>query len=213
MLDHGAMTGAQSASAAVGVVLAGGAGSRLDGAKAAAKLGGRPLVSYPVNAFRAAGLRVVVVAKPDSRLGGIDCEVLLEPAVPTHPLVGLLAAIEAFAPAPIVVCACDMPFVPATILVHLARLREPLVVAAPGGRLQPLLGRYEPSLEPGLARSLDGLEPLTAAVSALGARLIGDEELARFGDPSMIAVNVNTAAELATAERTLGGEPEDPAVS
>ncbi|MGH2902423.1 MAG: NTP transferase domain-containing protein, partial [Solirubrobacteraceae bacterium] len=55
----------QGSSSPIGVILAGGKGRRLDGAKASALLGGRPLASYPVAAMRAAGLEALLVAKPD----------------------------------------------------------------------------------------------------------------------------------------------------
>jgi molybdopterin-guanine dinucleotide biosynthesis protein A len=56
----------------LGVVLAGGRGSRLGGAKPTAELAGRPLVSYPLAALAAAGLDAVVVAKPGTDLDGTN---------------------------------------------------------------------------------------------------------------------------------------------
>jgi molybdenum cofactor guanylyltransferase len=56
--------------AATGVVLAGGRGSRLGGAKAMAELAGRPLIAYPLAALAAAGLDAFVVAKPGNDLRG-----------------------------------------------------------------------------------------------------------------------------------------------
>lgn len=52
----------------VGAVLAGGAGSRLGGAKAMVKLAGRPLISYPLAAIEQADLEPVVVAKACTEL-------------------------------------------------------------------------------------------------------------------------------------------------
>ena len=52
----------------VGVVLAGGAGRRLGGAKPATLVAGRPLISYPIAALRAVCAPVAVVAKRDSPL-------------------------------------------------------------------------------------------------------------------------------------------------
>ncbi|HET9153212.1 MAG TPA: NTP transferase domain-containing protein, partial [Solirubrobacterales bacterium] len=53
-----------SADRALGVVLAGGRGSRLGGGKAGIELAQRPLISYPLAAIEAAGLEAVVVTKP-----------------------------------------------------------------------------------------------------------------------------------------------------
>ena len=47
-------------------VLAGGASRRMGAPKACVELGGRPLISYPLEAAAAAGLSAVVVAKDAS---------------------------------------------------------------------------------------------------------------------------------------------------
>ena len=70
---------------ALGVVLAGGRGSRLGGAKPTAELAGRPLISYPLAALAEVGLEAVIVAKPDTDLPPLDVDVLTEPAEPVHP--------------------------------------------------------------------------------------------------------------------------------
>jgi len=205
MLDHAPMSRSDSAGA-VGVVLAGGAARRMGGVKAAAMLGGHPLISYPLAAFHAAGMRAVVLAKRGSDLGG-PWEVVLEPDEPVHPLCGILAALHALAPAPIVVCPCDLPFVSPALLAHLASAPDALAVAAPAGRVQPLLGRYEQPLAPALERALAARAPLRDTVLSLGARLLDDGELARFGDPARICTNVNSPADLAAAESALGAGP------
>jgi molybdopterin-guanine dinucleotide biosynthesis protein A len=120
-----------------------------------------------------------------------------------RPLIGYpLAALEE-AGMEAVVVACDMPFVSAELLAWLAATAEPLVVPSVGGRLQPLLARYDHSLEPALAEGLAGRAPLQSTVAGLDPRLIREEELARFGDPRRLCFNVNTHSDLETAERLL----------
>lgn len=187
----------------LGVVLAGGQGQRLDGGKATARLGGRSLASYPVAAMRAAGLQTLMVAKPDSALPDLGCRVLREPSSPRHPLCGILAALRASEGRPLVVCACDMPFVPPSLLAWLGALDAPLAIAHDGERPHPLLGRYDPALAGGLASQLEREAPLRMAVAALDARIVGAEELERFGDPRRICLNVNTATDLKHAQRLL----------
>lgn len=189
--------------APLGVVLAGGQGRRLDGGKATARLGGRSLASYPVQAMRAAGLQTLVVAKPDSALPDLDCRVLREPSRPQHPLCGILAALRASAGRPLVVCACDMPFVPSSLLAWLGALDAPMATAHDGERSHPLLGRYDPVLLDALTGQLERRAPLRTVVAALGARIVGADELARFGDPQRICLNVNTPADLEHAQRLL----------
>jgi molybdopterin-guanine dinucleotide biosynthesis protein A len=184
-------------------VLAGGGGRRLGGAKAGAELAGRPLIGYPLAALEEAGMEAVVVAKADSDLPPLAVPLVEEPRRPRHPLCGIVAALRHAGERPLVVVACDMPFVSAELLAWLAATAEPLVVPSVGGRLQPLLARYDHSLEPALAEGLAGRAPLQSTVAGLDPRLIREEELARFGDPRRLCFNVNTHSDLETAERLL----------
>lgn len=181
-----------------GAVLAGGRGSRLGGAKATANLAGKPLIAYPLAALAAAGLDPFVVAKPGTLLPALTAELVFEPAEPTHPLAGIVAALR-HANRPLVVLGCDFPFVPAALLRSLADAPEPLVVPAPGSDAQPLVARWSPALLPDLEAALAREEPLRRTVVALSPRLLDDAELALFGDPARILFNVNTPADLRAA--------------
>ena len=180
----------------VGVVLAGGVGRRLGGAKATAELAGRPLVAWPLAALREAlgtGGEVVVVAKPATELpAALGVEVWIEPATPSHPLVGLVRALEGAGGRPVLVCPVDVPFVTAATLARLAR--TPGALAGDGARVHPLLGRWEPGTLPALREVLAAGEPLPAmrALAAdLGARALEVD----VGE----LVNVNTPEDLAAA--------------
>ena len=181
------------------LVLAGGSGSRLGGAKATVLLGGRPLIDHVLDAARAGGLEPVVVAKADSSLPPLNCRIVIEPARPRHPLCGIVAGLRAVGESAAVVCACDMPFVSGELLAWLEGLQTPLAVAAVGGRPQPLLGHYGASLLDQLERKLAAEPPMRELVRDLGALLLGEAELQRFGDPLRLCLNINTPAELAAA--------------
>jgi molybdopterin-guanine dinucleotide biosynthesis protein A len=220
----------------VGAVLAGGRGRRLGGGKATALLAGRPLISYPLAAMAAAGIDAFVVAKPDTELpplaggsigdrGAARVEVVRESAEPSHPLMGIIAALR-HAGRPVVVLAGDMPLASPALLAALASggiaapsggstltvdrpldlgifAEAPLVVPAPGGQPEPLQARWSPALLPALEAALAREEPLRRTLAALSPRLIGDVELARFGDPARMFLNVNDAADLRRAEAEL----------
>jgi molybdopterin-guanine dinucleotide biosynthesis protein A len=179
------------------------------------ELNGRPLYSYPLAAIEAAGLDVVVCTKqgeaPPSRGSIVVSEptkeprdlvaVLEEPAEPRHPLCGIVAALRMGRP--VVAVACDLPFVAPGLIELLAEAREPLVVPTLDGRPQALLARYEPSRLPRLEAALEREEPLTRTVESLGPRLLGEDELGRFGDPRRLLFNVNEPDDLREAEALL----------
>lgn len=174
--------------------------------KAGLALAGRPLITYPVDALAAAGLVPLVVAKESSDLPDLECPIVREPDQRTHPATGILAALDA-AGGPVVVLAGDMPFVPAQLLAVLARLSGPAVLPILAGRAQPLLARYEPSAATRLERAVERDEPLLDAVRALDPLVLGADELAGFGDPDLIAFNVNDRDDLAAAERLVKAAP------
>ncbi|MHB8492601.1 MAG: molybdenum cofactor guanylyltransferase [Solirubrobacteraceae bacterium] len=182
-------------------VLAGGRGSRLAGAKPGTELAGRPLIAYPIMAARAAGLGVLVVAKRQTPLPALDCEILVEPDEPRHPLCGVIAAL-AHHGAPVVVIACDMPLVPAPLLALLASCPGPAAVAL-DGRPEPLLARYEPGQLAQLELAVRERRAAHTVLADQATVLIGERDLAAFGDPVSICMNVNDARDLAEAERLL----------
>jgi molybdopterin-guanine dinucleotide biosynthesis protein A len=189
-------------SGALGAVLAGGRSSRFGAPKALAELGGRTLLDRALETVVAAGLEPVVVARKDSPLPPrLTARVVRDPPGDPHPLRAIAAALHDGRAA--VVLGCDMPFVPAALLAWLAELSDPLAVAEIGGRLQPLLGRYGPNVTAELEAAAERGEAASAAVLALGARRVTEEELRGFGDPATIGFNVNRPEDLARAEQLL----------
>jgi molybdopterin-guanine dinucleotide biosynthesis protein A len=183
----------------IGVVLAGGAGRRIGGAKATVALHGAPLLTYPVAALQQALPEVVVVAKADTELPPLPgVAIWTEPAQPRHPLTGIVHALAFAGGRPVLVCAGDLPFASAGLARELAgadACGAPAVVPRAGGRLQPLFARYEPAALAPLSAALAapaGPGRVTEAVAALEPRVLecGDER-AFF--------NVNAPEDLLTA--------------
>lgn len=184
--------------APVGVVLAGGAGRRIGGGKAVVELHGRPLISYPVGVLQAALGTVAVVAKPASELPPLPgVEIWTEPERPAHPLAGIVHALEGADGRPVLVAAGDLPFLTADLVKTVAEAPAngcAAVVPRAGGRLQPLLARYEPQALAPLTEALvlDRPGSLTRVVEALPpCELALDEDEAFF--------NVNLPEDLLTA--------------
>jgi molybdopterin-guanine dinucleotide biosynthesis protein A len=175
----------------IAAVMAGGRGRRMGGGKPLAPFGGEPLIARPIAAARAAGLEPVVFAKRGFTLPGVRVE--FEPDEPTHPLCGLVTALQH---GPVVALACDQPWLTGELLAALA--------AAPGlslpvvdGQIEPFPGRYEP--DPALHEALAREAPLRATLAALRPAPF---DLEPFGGAHVVA-SVNTPEELSAAERAL----------
>lgn len=198
----------------VGVVLAGGAGRRMGGAKPGALLAGRPLIDYPVAALSSVLSDVAIVAKEDTELPLlVGISVWHEPAQPRHPLAGIVEALRRAKGRPVVVLACDLPLVTGAqvaALVNASSGGAAVVAAQAGGRLQPLCARYEPRALGLLA----GYDPNGRVVEQV-ARL---EPATLEVEPDVLR-NVNDRAGLAEVERLLRGpdparrEPPQPNVN
>ncbi|HEX6391629.1 MAG TPA: molybdenum cofactor guanylyltransferase [Solirubrobacteraceae bacterium] len=182
----------------LGAVLAGGLGRRIGGDKALVALEGRPLLSWPLAALRAAGIEeVAVVAKRETALPP-GLTVWLEPDEPRHPLTGLVHALRGARGRAVLACAADLALLDeATVRRVLAAAQhgDVAVVPSAGGRLQPLCALYAPAALEAL-QHFDPRMSLTAAVEALGPRV------APFDDETPF-FNVNSPEDLLQASALL----------
>jgi molybdopterin-guanine dinucleotide biosynthesis protein A len=174
-------------------VLAGGRGSRIGGDKALVRLDGRPLIDYPLSAAREAGLNAVVVAKRSTRLPRLRVPLLLEPDEPTHPLLGIVTALERH-PA-IIAIPCDMPFIEPDQLVTLAAMSTDVALLWHG---EPFPALYRATSLPQLRNALDASASVrsTQAQAALASQ-------SRVPMREVQRLAINTTDDLAAAERLL----------
>lgn len=185
-------------------VLAGGAASRMGGGKAGALLAGHPLVSYPVEALREAGLEPFVVTKSDRPVGGLpgldDVQVFLEPDEPRHPLLGVLTALERAGGRDVIVLACDLPLLTPALLQGLAVKATGTTVPRAAGQLQPLAARYAgEAIEP-VRRGIAAERSVTEVIRELSPVILEEDRLRTFGDPGRMFENVNTPEDLLRVE-------------
>ncbi len=178
----------------LGAVLAGGAATRLGGAKATAQLAGRPLITYPIEALTQAGITPVVVAKHGSDLPELDSEVVTEPDEPRHPLAGVVAALRHAGARGALVLPCDVPFVSPMLLRILASATSTTTVRS-GGRIHPLIAFYSYESLEHLESAMASGDSATAALEDLNPEWIDAIERETF--------NVNTPEDLARAEDVL----------
>lgn len=160
----------------VGLILAGGPGTRIGGGKPNVALHGEPLLGYPLRAMHAVLRDVAVITKPHVVLPRLErTMVWVEPERPLHPLFGICEALALAGGRAVLACAADMPFVTPALLGALAEAPaagRPAVLAACGGVARPLLGRYLPASAPLLAQAARRQLPLEEAVRALRPTLV-----------------------------------------
>jgi len=187
------------------VVLAGGQGSRIGGAKPLRMLAGERLIDRAVRFARSHSDAVAVAVRDALQAKAIDANFILDEPV-EGPLGGLIAALrfarEASGPLVLVVPA-DMPFLPPDLL---DRLRDAMgsrscAVASSGGHLYPVCGLWRAdTLESATAYAGSGRRSLRGLAEAVGHAVV--EWPAEPVDPFF---NINSADDLAEAERRLAG--------
>ncbi len=188
----------------IGVVLAGGSGSRIGGAKATAQLDGQALISYPLKAALGALGSVAVVAKDGVELPQLDqrVELWIEPDEPRHPVVGVIEALRRAEGRAVLIIACDLPLLTSEVVALIAGADAEgsvAVLASAAGRPQPLLARYEPAALASLEKfDTDG--PMTEQVMALMPTLV---EV-----PAEASFNVNDLEQLKEVSRRLRSSSE-----
>jgi molybdopterin-guanine dinucleotide biosynthesis protein A len=188
----------------IGVVLAGGSGSRIGGAKATAQLDGQALISYPLAAALGALGSVAIVTKSDVELPQLDqrVELWIEPDEPRHPVVGVIEALRRARGSAVLAIACDLPLLTSEVVALIAGADAEgsvAVLASAAGRPQPLLARYEPgALE--LLLGFDTNGPMTEQVMALMPALVDVPPEASF--------NVNDLEQLKEVSRRLRSSSE-----
>ena len=173
----------------VGVVLTGGASSRMGRDKALLEVGGRALAVVAATALRTAGAAEVLAVGGDvAGLSSLGLDVVADTHPGAGPLGGILTALEAAGSEEVVVLACDLPGVDATsvyLVLRALRADPTAAVAWPehDGRLHVLHAAWRRSLalpvleaafasgERSVRRAASTLSAVTVAGVAGGALL------------------------------------------
>jgi molybdenum cofactor guanylyltransferase len=190
-----------------GIVLAGGASTRMGRDKTGLILAGRTLLWRAIEIVRRAGGRALVIGppRPPEAIDGasqID-DAFLGP--PPGPLRALCRGLEA-AGGEAIVLACDAPLVPPGFLRALlvALPGADAVVPECGGRKHVLTAAYGPgALRAGLEARARGEASVRAILKHLKVRFMGEDDLRPWGGADML-LNVNTPEDAAHAAARLG---------
>ncbi len=192
------MSGA-SAIEPIGVVLAGGASRRMGLDKTQLDFDGTSLVEHAALKLRHC---VSVVAIADRGRGNVLGYRSLQDASGGGPAAGILGAAQAFPGRDLLVLACDLPTVTSALLEGLrAASRDPYDIVAPrwSRGAEPLCACYRPAALAALDEQVhSGRFALQCLLSndGLNPLFIEGSELAAYGSPEHLFLNLNTPADL-----------------
>lgn len=191
-----------------GAILAGGGATRFGGRpKGLERIGDERILDRLVTTLTAAlgGSPLLIANAPDAGEWSPGLTVVPDVLPGIGALGGLLTAVER-SPAPVVVVAWDMPFVPAGLLRRLAEGidgSDACLPASPGPRgLEPMCAAYGPAAGPAIRAAIAaGRREAVAFHSALKIGILTSAEVRAYGDPAFMFFNVNSSDDLAEAER------------
>jgi molybdopterin-guanine dinucleotide biosynthesis protein A len=190
-----------------GVILAGGKSRRMGGApKALIPFDGTPLIQRIAGTLAAVLPDCLVVTNTPELYAFLGRPMVADVFPDGGSLGGIYSGLRA-APGDAALCvACDMPFLSPGLVGYLAgRAAEAdVVIPEAAGELQTLHAVYGKACLPAMERQLHaGRLKITGFFDAVRVLRIAADEVARFEDPDLAFMNLNTPEDLARA-RTVG---------
>ena len=190
-----------------GVILAGGLATRYGGrAKGLERVGGRRVIDRVAEVLEPATDELLLIANDPAAaewLPGVRVESDLRPR--SGSLGGIHAALS-HAGGAVLVVAWDMPFVPGRLLEALRAFGEIADAAVPESDsrrgVEPLCAYYSERCLAPIERRLDtGDRRVVSFFEDVRIARLPASEVATFGDPALMFMNVNSPDELALAEK------------
>jgi molybdopterin-guanine dinucleotide biosynthesis protein A len=186
-----------------GVILAGGRSRRMGGApKALLPFGGRPLIEHIAERLGSVLPDRVIVTNTPELYRFLDLPMVGDVFPEGGSLGGIYSGLRAVHTDAALCVACDMPFLAAPLVGYLAsRAGEAdVVIPEAAGELQTLHAVYSRACLPAMERRLRAGElKIIGFFGDVRVLRIGAAEVARFADPALAFMNLNTPEELARA--------------
>lgn len=190
-----------------GVILAGGQATRYGGRpKGLERVAGTRLLDRVVEALRPASDEILLIANDPSAcswLPGVRVERDVRPGCGS--LGGIHAALS-HAGTDVIVVAWDMPFLPARLIRALRAFGELADVVVPESDskrgMEPLCAYYSERCLAPIEQKLDaGERRVVSFFDAVRVARVAAPEVATFGDPALMFMNINSPGDLALAEQ------------
>ena len=189
-------------------ILAGGRARRLGGVdKGRLLVGGRTILHRQIDLLRGLVDRVVVVTSEPDRYADLGVTVVPDAIPGSGSLGGIYTAIRA-AGTPVLVLACDMPFLTAPFLARVLEAGQDVDVALPRGPdgYHPLCACYAPACADHIRRRIEaGALKVLDLLTDVRVRELGPGDIEAFDPDGLLLLNINTPDDLARAQRAAPG--------
>jgi molybdopterin-guanine dinucleotide biosynthesis protein A len=177
-------------------IVAGGQASRFGGiAKSRLVVDGRAIVDRQLDVLRGLGVEILIVANEPDPFAHTGLPIVPDRIPGAGALGGVYTALVCAGHDTVIVLACDMPFVTAPLILHLAeRSREADVVVPRDARgRHPLCAAYATRVAPHVRQRIDaGDLRVGSALDGLVVHEVGPDMLAALDSTGRLLVNVNT---------------------
>lgn len=185
-------------------VLAGGQSRRMGRDKALLQLGGQSLIERVLAAAHPLGCPRVIIGDPTAYAHlGLPVHPDRRPGL--GPLGGLYTALSTTA-APVLLLACDLPFLTPAFLRYLIDRRGPYQAIVPytATGLQPLCALYEPSCLAAVETALDAERlSLRDLLTDLSLDLVREKDWRPYDERGLLFANLNAPEEYERAQAAL----------
>ena len=185
-------------------VLAGGQSRRMGRDKALLPLGDQPLIERVLDTARPLAYPGLIVGDP-AAYGHLGWPVLPDCRPGRGPLGGLYTALGTTA-APVLLLACDLPFLTPAFLRYLVDRRGPhqAVVPHTAAGLQPLCALYEPSCMAAVEAAVQADQlGMRRLLSNLSLDLVREKDWRPHDERGLLFANLNAPAEYQRAQAAL----------
>ena len=185
-------------------ILAGGRARRFGGRdKSRLIVDGAPIIVRQVEILQRVAGHVFIVANIPERFAELGLPVYPDVVPGAGAIGGILTAIERAVVEPVLVVACDLPYLDAGLLQRLTELAagaDGAWVHGPRG-VEPLLACYRRSAGPAIRAAIEGGRLKAADLGAvLHMAELDASELARFGPAERLLANINAPEDYARIE-------------
>lgn len=192
---------------ASGVILAGGKSSRMKFNKAFAEISGQPVINIIIDKFTKLFDETIVISNEPELYEHLGLAIYTDIYPRMGPVSGIHAGLYHARHDRVFILGCDVPFINMELVEYLINSLGDYESVVPqiDSYLQPLAAVYDRKCLPVLAACLqENRVKLIRIFEELNARVIGREELEKFGIVEEIFLNVNDIEALNLATKIAG---------